>query len=513
MRNQRSNRAVTSWVSRTLGAALLATVLLPATATAASPQAAGTGPSPLAREALAAPPANDNMQSAQVIHGFPTTVGGTTVGATLEPGEVQSNCAGPSTASSVWYTLRAAAVQRIAVDIAAKGRLDAVIDVYHAVRSQLQSVGCQQTDSEGKASLSFKTSKNGVYEIRVAALQSSQLDAFTLDVFLPTPAVSPPGSPLPSGGAGGHVDRIQNVNAAYSFTLRAGVSYLINLADETKGACVAGALFPPRTSSFEDGSRLVHVGCGGYRLFTPGAGQGGRYSFEVTPSESFRGVQRFHLQVAAAGPSEIAPGRALGNYARAGGRLDGRGVRVQRLYRIDVTSHSNLTLRLHAPESADFNLQLRNERGNVVECACNASGSQTLQRQLHPGRYYAVVSVRDATAGNFTLTRESRTITATHDLVRHGEGLSWAERGDPHQSLSRGVRPGDGQDRTLRPGLRVAVLPRGARLPQRGRGGDLVHATGRGALARERHLRRLAHREPQRCRLHVPAGLLDRGGS
>ncbi|HEY2142662.1 MAG TPA: hypothetical protein VGG98_11465 [Solirubrobacteraceae bacterium] len=430
MRNQRSNGIVTSWVSRTLAAAFLVLVLAIvwlAVAAAAFAHTAPAGSSPLARQALAAPPANDNMQSAQVIHGFPTTVGGTTVGATLEPAEVASNCVGQPTASSVWYTLRASAAQRIAVDIAAKGRLDAVIDVYHAVRSQLQSVGCQQTDSEGKASLSFKTFKNGVYEIRVAALQSSQLDAFTLDVFLPTPAVNPPGSPLPSGGAGGHVDRIQNVNAAYSFTLHAGVSYLINLADETKGACVAGALFPPRTSSFEDGSRLVHVGCGGYRLFTPGAGQGGRYSFEVTPSESFRGVQRFHLQVAAAGPSEIAPGRVLGNYARAAGRLDGRGAQVQRLYRIDVTSHSNLTLRLHAPESADFNLQLRNERGNVVECACNASGSQTLQRQLRPGRYYAVVSVRDATAGNFTLTRESRTITSTaisFGTARVGAGQS-----------------------------------------------------------------------------------------
>jgi hypothetical protein len=84
-------------------------------------------------------------------------------------------------------------------------------------------------------------------------------------------------------------------------------------------------------------------------------------------------------------------------------------------------------LRLHAPESADFNLQLRNERGNVVECACNASGSQTLQRQLRPGRYYAVVSVRDATAGNYTLTRESRTITATSisfGTARVGAGQS-----------------------------------------------------------------------------------------
>ncbi|MFI4993463.1 MAG: hypothetical protein ACHQCH_07595 [Solirubrobacterales bacterium] len=372
-------------------------------------------------------PANDTLAGAQVIHSLPATLEGTTVGATVQPEEVASSC-GVSTTSSVWYSLRAQSVQRIAVDLAAAGALDGTVDIYHAVRSQLQPVACQQTDSAGKASLTFKTSKNGLYEIRVAALQSSALAAFTLEVFLPTPEVGPPGKTLPPGGINGQVDRIQNVNAAYSFTMRAGVSYLINLANKTEGACVSGALFAPGTSSFEEGSPLLHIGCGGYRLFTPRPGQGGRYSFEITPRTSHRGVQRFHLQVAHAGPAETAPGLVLGNYAHAHGRLDGRGVRVLRLYRLDVISHSNLTLKLIAPGSADFNLQLRNQNGNVIECQCGNSGSQTLQHQLVPGRYYAVVSVRDATAGNFTLVRESRTITSTSlsfstAKARPGQGL------------------------------------------------------------------------------------------
>jgi hypothetical protein len=385
----------------------------------ASAQAAGSG-SPANNDDNAslalspAAPANDNMASAQVIHGLPSTINGTTVGAALEPSEVESTCAGQPTSNSVWYSLKSSSVQRIAADIAAAGKLDGVIDVYHAERSQLQPVACERTDSHGKASLTFKAAKNGVYELRVAALASSQLAGFTLEVFLPTPAVNPPGPALPSKGIGGRVDPIQNVNAAYSFTLHTGVSYLINLAEETEGACVSGALFPPGTDSFEGGSSLLHLGCGGYRLFTPGPGQGGRYSFQIVPSSSHHGVQRFHLQVAPAGSSETAPGQALGNYARAHGRLDGRGIQVLRLYRVDVSSHSNLTLRLSAPDSADFNLQLRNQNGNVIDCQCDGSGgTQTLQRQLQPGRYYAVVSVRDATAGNFTLVRESRTITRT----------------------------------------------------------------------------------------------------
>jgi hypothetical protein len=369
-------------------------------------------------------PANDERADAQPIRSLPASINGTTVGATVEAGERESAC-GVQTVSSVWYSMRPSSAQRIALDLAAGGELDGTIDVYHAVRSQLISVACQQTESHGKASLSFKASKNGLYLIRVAALANSQLANFSLEVFLPTPAIGPPGAPLPADGVNGRVDRIQNINAAYSFTLHAGVSYLISLANETEHACVSGALYAPGTTSFggeEEGSEeggggggssVLQIGCGGYRLFTPGPGQGGRYSLDITPRHSYRGIQRFHLQVAPAGPAETAPGLTLGNYAHAHGYLSGRSVRVLRLYRMEVTSHSNLTLRLSAPDSAEFKLQLRNQSGNVIECDCEGSGSQTLQHQLQPGTYYAVVSVRNGSSGNFTLVRESRTITST----------------------------------------------------------------------------------------------------
>jgi hypothetical protein len=357
-------------------------------------------------------PANDEASSAQAIHSVPATVEGTTVGATTVTSEPGSNCA-TQTVASVWYSLQTAAAERLAVELAAGGKLDGTIDVYKAVRSQLQPVACAQTEEEGKASLTFKAHKNTQYEIRVAALPDSQLASFTLNVFQPTPAVAPPGQRLPAGGASSQVDRIQNINAAYSVSLHAGVSYLLNLANETRGACVYGALFPPGTSSFEGASASLRVDCGGYRLFTPGPGKGGLYSFEVTPSSSVKGEQRFHLQVARANGTQTAPGLALGNYARVQGRLEGTGIQVLRLYRIDVTSHSNLTLRLSAPASAEFNLQLREQNGGVIACSCDGSGSQKLQQQLRKGRYYAVVSVRNHTSGNFTLTRESRTITHT----------------------------------------------------------------------------------------------------
>ena len=425
-RRRRRGGPFASWVARSrLIALMTAATLFPALAAHAS-RAAAQSVSPTALAAAVLAPANDDVTAAQVIHSLPATINGTTVGATTEPVETESACAGATT-SSVWYSVRPSSAERIAVDLSAGGELDGTVDVYHAVRSQLSEVTCQATDAQGKASLTFRASKNGLYEIRVAARAGSQLGPFTLEAFLPTPAIPPPGPRLASGGVNGHVDRIQNINAAYSVSLHAGESYLINLANKTQHACVSGALFPPGTTSFEDGSPVLSIHCGGFRLFTPGPGQGGLYSFQITPRSSFARVQHFHLQVAHAGPAETAPGLSLGNYEHAHGRLDGSGVHVLRLYRLDVTSHSNLTLRLSAPESADFDLQLRNQNGNVIECACGNSGSQTLQHQLQPGRYYAVVKVRDATAGNYALVRESRTITQTR--VSFGEGHASAGEG------------------------------------------------------------------------------------
>ncbi|MGO9488375.1 MAG: hypothetical protein ACLQBB_05015 [Solirubrobacteraceae bacterium] len=373
---------------------------------------AGALPASAAAAEAPAPPANDNLSSAQVIHSLPATISGTVVGSTAEAHEELSTCA-PASEHTVWYAFRAGAAERIALNLAAGGALDATIDVFHAVRSQLEAVGCERTDSHGNAALSFKASKNGLYEIRVSALPASQLAGFTLEVFLPTPAVSPPGPRLPAGGVSGQVDRIQNVNAAYSVVMRSGVSYLVSVANKTSHACVSAGLFAPGTGSFEEASPVMHLHCGGYALYTPGPGQGGLYSIQLTPRSSFRGVQRFRLEVAPAGPDETAPGIPLGNYELARGRLDGNGVHVLRLYRLDITTHSNLTLRLGAPESANFDLQLRNLDGNVIECQCGGSGPETLTHQLLPGRYYAVVSARGPTVGSYTLLRQSRTITQT----------------------------------------------------------------------------------------------------
>jgi hypothetical protein len=409
--------------------ALAVSLLLACTLASAASAASTTAP---------AAPANDEVANAQPISSLPATLSGTTVGASTTAEE--PSCDG-ATKNSVWYSLHASAstAQRIAVELSAADNLEAAVSVYRVVRSQLQQVECEATDEEGKASLTFETQKDAVYDIRVAARSSSQLAGFTLNVFLPTPEVVPPGRALPASGASGHVDRIQNVNAAYALTLHSGVSYMIDLNTKTKGgACVTASLYAPGTTSFEDGSVAVSIGCNGYRLFTPGPGpgEGGRYSIELTPSHSHIGVQRFHLQVARAGADETAPGIALGNYGVAHADLNGAGTQVLRLYRVDVTSHSKLTLRLHAPRSAEFSLMLLGLNGNQIECECGGRGAQTLQHKLTAGRYYVAVLTRDGTAGEFTLERESRTITDTEVYfadarARHGRASTGAGHATP----------------------------------------------------------------------------------
>ena len=454
-------------------------------------------------------PSNDNQADAQTIHNLPAAIAGTTVGATTEggPADAESRCG--STTASVWYTLRSATAQRVAVNLAASGALEATVDVYHLVRSQLNSVACERTEAKGKTALSFNASKNGVYLIRVAAITGSQLAPFTLEVFLPTPAIRPPGSPLPSGGVSGHVDPIQNVNAAYSLTLRSGVSYLINLANGHGGGCVDGRLYPPGTRSFEEGSPAVlHINCRGYRLFTPGPGQGGRYSFEVTPRRS----RRQTLSPAGRARQHVRDGSgARAGQLRARARTSRRrGVQVLRLYRMDITSHSNLTLRLHAPTSADFNLQLRNlngqrDRMSRAAAAARRRCSSSSSRAATTPSSRCTTTARATSRSCASRARSPRTRLSFGAATAHaGQRSAIAVKVSPAS-----LGPGDRRRRALRPGLRLAVRPRvpcrrARRCRDRG-----VHPAGGRALAREGVLRRLAHVQPERRRVLLPAGLLS----
>ena len=363
--------------------------------------------------AVAAPPGNDNRASAQTLSSLPASVRGTTVDATLEENEPFS-CQG-QTGGSVWYELPAAAQRNLVLELDAAGDLDAVVDVYRRERSQVTSVTCEQTNRRGRATLDFRQAKNVSYLIRVAPLVNSVTDSFTLRVVAPDRPERPPGRRLGTSGASGSVDAIANPDDAYAVSLRAGRSYRVHLV--SKQRCVRAGLYAPGTTSFEDDDPVRRLGCNGYFLITPRAGEGGRYGLQVTAPRTKRGALPYHVQVAAAGPDDTAPGLELPNDRRMRGSLRGSGADVVDLYRFEVLRPSTLDLRLRTASSHGFNLQLLSGRGGRIACACGDFGSQAIQIKVKPGRFYAAVRSRSGANGSYRLSRLTRTITKTRVTI------------------------------------------------------------------------------------------------
>jgi hypothetical protein len=87
----------------------------------AAPSLASAAGPPAPPAAAAKPPSNDNHDSARLVTKLPTTFTGTTLGATLEPNEIHSDCAPQPTDNSVWYSVTTPVAQRLAVSLAAGG--------------------------------------------------------------------------------------------------------------------------------------------------------------------------------------------------------------------------------------------------------------------------------------------------------------------------------------------------------------------------------------------------------
>src|SRR3954471_18679870 len=119
----------------------------------------------LAPALAAAAPPNDNRSDARNVS-LPSTVNGTTVGATREPGEPFSGCA--SEAGTVWYRIHTTREGRVIVNLQANGTLDAVVDVYRVRRSQLDQVECDTTGDNGRSAFDFDVGADQTYLVRVS---------------------------------------------------------------------------------------------------------------------------------------------------------------------------------------------------------------------------------------------------------------------------------------------------------------------------------------------------------
>ncbi len=386
--------------------------------------------------ASAAPPPNDDRTAAQAVPALPADVRGTLVEATVGQDE--------GSAAAVWYQYVAATDGRFTATFKATGDLDGQIAAFRQVRSQLSFLDADDSDEKGGAALSFGVKAGQTVLIRVSRRPGSVADRFALLLSAAAPEVKPPGSPLGRGGVTSTLDRVLRPAEAYSYTMREGVTYRINVVpvtppdaastanadeDTPEYVCRANvALYAPGTTDFdEDGPEFVE-GCDAYRLFTPARRAGGRYVFRAFTPAGARGPQRYHLQVAPAGPNDSAPGVFLANQQTTSGALAASGVNRVDLYRFQLKSRSRLKLSLAGPDGLE--MKLRNDRGRLIEQGA------AINREIAPGRYFVAIQANAGTRGRYRLRRSSRTITRASISI---SGVARA-RGRLGATLSVGVR-------------------------------------------------------------------------
>ena len=258
---------------------------------------------------------------------------------------------------------------------------------------------------------------------------NSQLANFTLEVFLPTPAVRPPGLPLPAAGVNGKVDRIQNINAAYSFTMHAGVSYLINLANKTEGACVSGSLFPHRHELVR--RRLpalftsTAAATGSSHPDRVRAGATASRSHPAPPIEAF---SAFTFKSRRPDPPRRPQGLSLATTSRA--RAPGR-ARCQRSAPVSPRCHQSLKPHAQAARTRFGRLQsaTAQPRGHRDRMPMRGKRLTDLQHQLQPGpitRSSPSEMQPPATSRSCASRARSppRSLSFSSNTVAPGQGLS-----------------------------------------------------------------------------------------
>ena len=176
--------------------------------------------------------------------------------------------------------------------LTAAGDLDATLDAYLQQRSQLTRQDSDVTDAKGEASVS----RSACAPARPSWCASPSGWArwpgtFKLVFDAAAPEVRPPGRLLGRHGATDTLDRVLKPADAFSYRMREGTTYRINIVgrstcpaspQDDQPTCRArpGPL-RARHRDFDD-DPLRSLGCDAYVLFTPGRGESGRYPLRVS---------------------------------------------------------------------------------------------------------------------------------------------------------------------------------------------------------------------------------------
>lgn len=313
-----------------------------------------------------------------------------------------------------WYTLSAPRRGPMVARLIAHGSLDAAIAVYRIVRSQRVPVLCAQTNRHGRARAAWYAYTDGTYLLGVARRTGADSGAFSLAILAAERTPHPPGDVLPADGARSTINPVLDAVDAWAVPMTRGVSYRINLTKQSRTTCIPYELYGPHTSSFTRGTPVLTRDCGGYTLFTPGPDGGGMYSLVVRAGTGDPVDHAYRIQVAPAGPDDVAPGVKLENGQVATGSLFGHGIDAVDLYRFAVPREGELTtVELNERANVGFDLLVLDETGKGVASLKNTRGRQELRLHLHAGRYYAALRSRNGNGGTYLLQVRVRDVTST----------------------------------------------------------------------------------------------------
>jgi hypothetical protein len=133
----------------------------------------------------AAPPVNDNRNSAILIKDIPSAIRGTTLGATVERLDPQVSPCG-RIEGSVWYRLRQAPDGTLGFSVQGAG-LSPVVRVYHPTKQELEDVDCSAAGQGQPAAVTFVPRRGDTYLVMVGRRPGTPAEPFAIStkLFLP----------------------------------------------------------------------------------------------------------------------------------------------------------------------------------------------------------------------------------------------------------------------------------------------------------------------------------------
>lgn len=353
-------------------------------------------------------PGNDERVTAAPIRAIPTTLRGTTVGATHDAGD--PGCTEDS--PSVWYRIYWGKASRVVVRFNAGGGLDARLCVVELAREktrkqgqQLRPVTDEETDERGEAAFDFEGKTGTTYYVVISQLTAITPGSFSLTVLRPDEPPVPPGKPLPASGGKGRLDPLLNPEDSWGVPLQKGATYRFTVV--TKPAeCVSLAVYSPRARSFEEDAAAKGFGCADTEFFTPGPDGGGIHPVLVTADDEATAYRLFVRRVQA---DDVGPGVLVESGKRVVGSVSASD--PLDLYRFDVARPSNVQFEVAARR--DLDIRLKNAEGRTVK---RGDENDKIVRVLQTGTYYVAVSPDERTA-RYVLRLLVRYVTTTKITV------------------------------------------------------------------------------------------------